>query len=345
MRRSHTAVLVPLSCLLVACGTSDSNEPSGHSGEQAEGHGQHSSATKQPGESSTSAPQSPSGNARSGSVEDVTVSGAVGQKPTVKVPAPMSFATTQSSVVKGQGSGPAADGNATVTANYMLVNASTGKTIEESWSSGQTARLTLGARLLPGLNKGLTGAQEGQRVVIAMAPGDAFGDQGASGGIKPGDSLVWVVDVVKVEPLQVMKALPPSNEIPSVVTGQDGKPTGFKATGATPEQVDHLGAWMLKQGQGPAVQPGQEITVNYLGALYPDGKVFDESYTKQPATFGIGVGQVIPGWDKALVGQKVGSRLVLTIPSDLAYGAAGRPQGGIPGDADLIFVVDIVGAR
>ncbi|MEV1142496.1 FKBP-type peptidyl-prolyl cis-trans isomerase [Micromonospora sp. NPDC049799] len=99
----------------------------------------------------------------------------------------------------------------------------------------------------------------------------------------------------------------------------------------------------LIKGTGPAVKKGQTITTNYVGVFYADGKEFDSSWSRgEPASFPIGVGQVIPGWDQGLVGVTVGSRVQLDIPAELAYGndaSSGRPTG------PLRFVVDVLGAQ
>jgi peptidylprolyl isomerase len=97
------------------------------------------------------------------------------------------------------------------------------------------------------------------------------------------------------------------------------------------------------EGTGPAVAAGQTITVNYVGVSYRTGEEFDASWKNgQPASFPIGVGRVIPGWDQGLVGVKVGSRVQLDIPSDLAYGD--NPGGGRPG-GPLRFVVDVLAVQ
>lgn len=84
--------------------------------------------------------------------------------------------------------------------------------------------------------------------------------------------------------------------------------------------------------------------VNYLGQVW-SGEVFDSSFgSPSPAAFSIGTGQVIQGWDTGLVGQDVGSRVLLSIPPDLGYGAAGNPDAGISGTDTLVFVVDIIGS-
>lgn len=86
------------------------------------------------------------------------------------------------------------------------------------------------------------------------------------------------------------------------------------------------------------------VTVNYVGALYHGGSVFDASWQrKQPFPFALGQGQVIPGWDQGVPGMRVGGRRELIIPAALAYGAAGRPPT-IPTNAPLVFVIDLLAA-
>lgn len=102
---------------------------------------------------------------------------------------------------------------------------------------------------------------------------------------------------------------------------------------------------VLKEGDGPEVKKGELLTANYLGQIWRDGKVFDNSYDRgAPSSFPIGVGGVIGGWDEGLVGKKIGSRVMLSIPSDKGYKEQGNEQAGIKGDDTLIFVVDLVGA-
>ena len=99
----------------------------------------------------------------------------------------------------------------------------------------------------------------------------------------------------------------------------------------------------LSKGDGPTVKSGQTIVVNYAGVRWEDGQTFDSSFDGAgPASFAIGVGKVIPGWDQGLVGQPVGSRVLLVIPADLAYGD--QAQGPIQAGDTLVFVVDILAA-
>ena len=73
-----------------------------------------------------------------------------------------------------------------------------------------------------------------------------------------------------------------------------------------------------------------------------DGTEFDSSWGGTPFQTTIGAGMVIAGWDQGLVGKTVGSQVLLVIPADLGYGAAG--SGSIPGGATLVFVVDVLAA-
>jgi peptidylprolyl isomerase len=93
------------------------------------------------------------------------------------------------------------------------------------------------------------------------------------------------------------------------------------------------------------VAKGQTIYARYLGEVYRGTKPFDENFSgTTPATFTIGTGNVIKGWDKTLVGQRVGSEVLLAIPPKDGYGSKGQPSAGIKGTDTLYFVVDILGA-
>ena len=98
-------------------------------------------------------------------------------------------------------------------------------------------------------------------------------------------------------------------------------------------------------GTGATAKDGSQVSVNYVGKLYSNGKIFDASWKDTPGKafgpFQLGAGAVIKGWDQGLVGMKVGGRRELIIPPALAYGATGSPPT-IPKDATLVFVVDLL---
>lgn len=95
-------------------------------------------------------------------------------------------------------------------------------------------------------------------------------------------------------------------------------------------------------GTGPEAVDGSTVAVKYVGAFYGTGQQFDSSWSRgadQTLPVTLGQGQVIPGFEQAILGMRVGGRRVATVPSDLAYGARG--QGPIPGGATLVFVLDL----
>jgi peptidylprolyl isomerase len=100
---------------------------------------------------------------------------------------------------------------------------------------------------------------------------------------------------------------------------------------------------VLTEGTGPVTQKGDWLITNYLGQVW-GRTVFDNSYdSKKTAAFQIGLGKLVPGWDVALVGVPVGSRVLLSVPPVDGYGAAGKNSAGITGTDTLVFIVDIVG--
>jgi peptidylprolyl isomerase len=124
------------------------------------------------------------------------------------------------------------------------------------------------------------------------------------------------------------------------------KPAVTIAGQAAPSQLSEK---VLTAGTGAPVAKGDTLVANYRGETWApkDGKphVFDSSFDRgHPAAFAIGVGAVIPGWDKTLVGKRLGSRVLLAIPPAEGYGSNGQSQAGITGTDTLVFVVDLIAA-
>ena len=115
---------------------------------------------------------------------------------------------------------------------------------------------------------------------------------------------------------------------PTVIVPAGNPPT-------TPELSD------LIVGNGQPAKIGQKLTVQYVLATYSTRKVIQSSWTAQPYTFTLGAGQVITGWDKGLVGMRVGGRRELILPPSLGYGSVAR-GGGIAANDTLVFVVDLL---
>ena len=110
-------------------------------------------------------------------------------------------------------------------------------------------------------------------------------------------------------------------------------------TGAPPKELEIK---ELEEGSGAEAKSGDEVTVQYVGVNYKNGKEFDSSWSRnEPYTFPLGAGEVIPGWDQGVEGMKIGGRRELIIPPELAYGETGYPPSIAPNET-LVFVIDLL---
>lgn len=98
----------------------------------------------------------------------------------------------------------------------------------------------------------------------------------------------------------------------------------------------------LVVGDGTEAVAGANVTVHYVGVAWSTGSQFDASWDRDDTfEFRLGAGQVISGWDRGVVGMRVGGRRRLTIPPHLGYGDHGA-GGVIRGGETLVFVVDLL---
>jgi peptidylprolyl isomerase len=119
------------------------------------------------------------------------------------------------------------------------------------------------------------------------------------------------------------------------------KPTIEAGKGPKPTKLESKD---LVVGTGAEAKNNSAVWVNYVGALWTNGQEFDSSWKrKEPFVFVIGTGEVIKGWDKGVIGMKVGGRRELKIPAEEAYGKLGNAPK-IPKNEALIFVVDLLKA-
>ena len=100
-------------------------------------------------------------------------------------------------------------------------------------------------------------------------------------------------------------------------------------------------------GKGQPATPTSSVSILYVGVRYADGKQFDASWNKaNPASFRLN--KVVKGFklgiggDDEVPAMKVGGRRILVLPSELAYGESGTPDGSIPPNASIVFVVDLL---
>jgi len=122
-------------------------------------------------------------------------------------------------------------------------------------------------------------------------------------------------------------------------TAKKTKPKVTVPKGAPPNK---LVTKEIEEGSGAEAKSGDEVTVQYVGVDYKNGKEFDSSWSRnEPFSFQLGAGQVIPGWEQGVEGMKVGGRRELTIPPELAYGETGAPPNIGPNET-LVFVIDLL---
>ena len=287
---------------------------------------------------------SPSSSANSTN-SSVTATGKFGTAPKVTIPAKKAGTSLYTKTLI-QGNGAVLSTADTLEGNFVLYDWSgtTHKLLGSTFTQGGPTLFA--GSMLPGLEKALIGQKLGSRVLAVIPPKDAFGAQGNSQiGVKGTDTLVFVIDMdklfVNTSGVSGTQATNGGGALPTVISTTGAPTVNIPAT--SPPKA--LTVKPLITGTGPKVKSGQEVLVQYTGINWRTKKVFDSSWSrKQPYTTPIGVGQVLPGWDKGLVGQPVGSRVLLVIPPADGYGKTGSASAGIKGTDTLVFVVDIMAA-
>jgi peptidylprolyl isomerase len=168
--------------------------------------------------------------------------------------------------------------------------------------------LTLGmGSVIPGWDKGLVGIKKDGVRKLSIPSNLGYGPTGSGEAIPPNADLIFIVKC-----LDIVKR---GEEL--VIDGTNIKP-----------------------GSGPAVKNGDLISVHYEGKLL-SGKKFDSSRDrKQTFNFTVGKGEVVPGFDKGVVGMKKGGVRLVRIPPMAAYGA--QPNGAIPANSVLLFEIEVI---
>lgn len=264
----------------------------------------------------------------SGSLSDgVTVEGDFGVPPTATFALPLQADELERTVVtEGDGETTAAGDRVNA-----IVSAFSGTSGQQLFS--QPATITAGDEsVFQAFLAGIDCVPTGSRTVT-VAPADTlYGDQGNETiGVAPGETVVIVVDVQ--EPLKPAKW---TEDVPEVTFGADGAaPTVTLPATAPPAEYQLK---VLEEGDGDEVQPGDTVTLHYQGTSWDTGEVFDQSYGGDPAQFS--TDDVIQGFGAALVGQKVGTKLIVTIPPQYAYGTEKSDQNPLGGQT-LVFLVEI----
>jgi len=282
--------------------------------------------------------------AGSGSVSDsLDVTGEFGSEPTVEFSKPLSVDTTQRTVeIASEKRTAFAEYNDEVTINFVLYNGTTGEKLSSSYADGQPAVFAVNEDVyLPGLIKTIQCAAPGDRLSGVIPPAEAFGAEGSPNlAVAAGESLVFVVDVVSISAgIATGEPQPPVEGLPTVTLAEDGTPTITIPDTDPPAELEIA---LLKKGDGAVVGDGDSVKVHYVGMNWNTKEIFDQSWGGQgPATFA--TDQVVSGFGQALVGQAVGSQVLVVIPPELGYGPSGGNAGaGIGAEDTIVFVIDIL---
>lgn len=270
----------------------------------------------------------------------VLATGDLGTAPTVSFDAPLEVTRTERTVVVA-GEGAEVERGALITLEFSVYNGTTGAVATGTAyrEEGRGMVVVDPERLVPGLARTILCSSEGSRVVGVVPPEEAFGTVGqADLGIEPGQSVVFVVDVVEVLPTRAQGEtveLPEDFPELDLAFADDGRPTIGIPDADPPTQ---LRIATLVEGAGPVVGPDDEFTVQYQGVNWRTGEIFDETWGAAPRSFT----SVIAGFERAVVGSTVGSRVVAVIPPKQGYGETGNAGAGIEGADTIVFVIDIL---
>ena len=286
--------------------------------------------------------QDPTGVSAGGGLDQLEVSGDFGSEPTLDWKDAVTVDQTQSeTLVEGEGA-EVASGDL-VLAHILLANGVDQQVLTSDFSA-EPQLFAVSDQLIPALRDQLEGATIGSRIAVAAPPKDAFGEQGnPQMGIGNKDTVVFVLDVTDVVPAKPSGSQQePAAWMPELQQS-DGVPSGMKFSG-TPKPTTNLRSGTLITGEGKKVTAGDTLYVNYLGQVYGGKEPFDQSFSQgQPFSFTLGQGEVVKGWDQALAGVPVGSRVLISVPPALGYGKKG--QGDIKGTDTMYFVIDVLAAR
>ena len=283
-------------------------------------------------------------------VEALIVSDDRSEAPDVEYEAPLEVASTQRLVVV-EGDGEVVKDLDQVLISYALYSGGSGDMLGYIGYEGVDPvpfPVDLSSAMLEGISYTLLCSTVGSRVVGVIPAHQAYGPEGAPQfGLEPGAPVIFVADVQAIQPppdpplARLTGALKDAPEgYPEITYDMSGQPTVTVNTEEVPRDFQ---MFRVIDGSGQEVYPGATVIVHYHGVNLNSGEVFDSSWERgEPATFP--TSGVIAGFRDGLVGQNVGSRVLIVIPPALGYGpSGGTGDGRIGPDDTIFFVVDILG--
>jgi hypothetical protein len=276
-----------------------------------------------------------------GALQPITVTGSTDDAPDVELYTPFHTTSAQfEDLVVGDGPEITTD-DQLIMMDITITSGESGDTLVQTNYDGDFSRVSTVSRWLdvvPGLEEVLPCATEGSRIVVALPPEGIDAATASSLELADDESTVAVIDIRRVF-LPKADGAPQfnvGNGVPSVVRAADGRPGVIVPDAAPPTD---LVVQTLLEGDGPVVTGDDPVRVHYTGLTWADRTVFETTWDGEPKS--IDLDTMLPGFAEALIGQTVGSQVMIVIPPDEAYGD--EAQGPIPAGSTLVFVVDILG--
>ena len=310
-------------------------QPAGPGATPAPGTGAEA-ATTAPGEA---APISYEVTENAPAVSAAQVSDNYGQEPEVTLPEQDQIGETIERRVIHEGTGNEITSESTVLLKMTVYDFGTGQASSPYQAVPQG--ITLNAQGLPPyLAPMLECVKSGSRIVTIVPGAVMLGSTTGAENVPPSLFVMDVKESTGATPGAAAEgtAKEPTQDMVTVST-ESGKQPEITVNGgevAKDEQVIDT----VIEGTGETVADGALVTVQYTGLLLADGQEFDSSWTRGGTPASFSTTGVVPGFANALVGQKVGSRVVTVFGSDLGYGDQG--SSSIPAGASLVFVIDII---
>ncbi len=255
---------------------------------------------------------------------DSTVAVENPDKPVVELPAELP--TELGRTVLIEGAGDAAVAGDTVIVDYVGVRSEDGVEFDNSYDR-EPFPVTLGnGSVIKGWEDGLVGAQTGERVQLDIPSDLAYGDEARGDIIGEKEALTFVIDVR------------------AVVGGADpaDAPTEPGVALSTGEGIEATEFEDLIVGDGPALERGDRALIRYVNFRGDNGVAIETNWGTDPLQIPFEEG-LLPGLLEGMDGMNVGGRRAVTIPPEDGFGPAGNPQGGLPADTDMIFVIELIG--
>jgi peptidylprolyl isomerase len=290
--------------------------------------------------------ESPESSGSGSEIDGLSVEGPVGEELTVDMEAPLDGEGTKSEVLE-TGDGNPLKLNESALLHLYIGNATSGKDAISTYDQGVPIQVTASEdQLFKAVLDNIVDQPRGSRVAVTAPVKDVWGEQGAPQlNLKASDTALFVADIVSVQPAEVIdgpegETVDPTSDAPTVEE-KDGQVSGLDWSTAPKTAPKKLTVIPLVEGEGPEATAESMVTFDYYGAVYGEDKPFDESYSREPTPFGVGVKGLIPAWDKVIPGLKRGSRVLIIAPPEDAYGDQEQPN--IPAGSTLTFVVDVLG--